>query len=102
MATQTQPVIAAHVAQLALSKKANDALAATQELCDRTEGKPHLSVGIGREETANVSIYELFNQYAQRDSPAVTDNNGADSADSGQLASGSTGNDGAGTDSGSS
>ena len=38
-------VIAAHLCQLAMSKKANEAIAAVQELCDRTEGKStHVTV----------------------------------------------------------
>jgi len=91
-------VIAAHVAQLALSKNASEALAAAAELTDRTEGKPHVSVGIGRQELEHVSILELFNQYA--DSPVIGSAAGSPSGNGGQLASGTTGSGGASPDGG--
>ena len=56
--------------QLAVSsKKATEAIAAAQELCDRTEGRAHKSLSIGREVSEGTGIYELFNQFAEATPP---------------------------------
>ena len=66
-------MIAANLAQLALSKKPAEAIAAAQELSDGTEGWPPASPTIGRQEPeGQVSILELFNQHvAQVEGPAT-------------------------------